>query len=424
MKKFLPYNIIHIHLNEVKIFSIPETYNKGNYIVIWLNEIVLGEFYIEPNIKMSDKEYKDKIVSEVIKNIEFYEKEITYDFIDRESWLSTHSISDWQSRLKKIFPDKMPGKFPATVPVTVIICTSDRPLSLNRCLKYLQKSVCMPQEIIVVDNAPENIETYNIVTQFEKVTYVKEERKGLSLARNTGIKNANCSIIAFTDDDVEVHPLWVYRIWETFQNEKITAMTGLVLASQIETEAQYIFEKHWSFNRGFIDKNYGTNYFQATLKNGPPVWEIGAGANMAFRKFVFDELGYFNELLGAGASGCSEDSEMWFRILAKGYEIKYDPKAIVFHEHRKDIGSLKNQIFNYMQGFTVAALTQQKQFSRAGYKRHIFINLPLYYFSLIKKGFPFYRRQFQTLSYEMKGILSGLRYYYKNLNKQMHSSRK
>ncbi len=424
MKKFRPYDIIHINLYEPKNLLLPAKDNNGKYILIWWKEIALGQFFIDPETVFDDKEYKAQIVSTIIDTIEFYEKKINGVSIGWETWLLNHNPEDWQNKLQYIFEPFIYQKYPRTVSVSVIICTCNRPVWLNECLEFLKKSITMPEEIIVVDNAPENNDTYDIVNKFKNVAYVKEPRKGLSFARNAGIKKANAPIIAFTDDDVQVHSLWVYRLSEIFQNDKIAAMTGLVITSELETEAQYIFEKHWSFNRGFVEKIYGTNYFESALRKGPPVWEIGAGANMAFRKSIIDAVGYFNEFLGAGASGCSEDSEMWFRILAEGYEIKYDPKAITFHKHRKDMKSLKKQIFQYMRGFTVAALMQQKQFPPAAYKRHIFINLPRYYFALIKKGFPYYRAQYQTLSSEMKGILSGLRYYYKNFYKLMNSSRK
>ena len=417
MKKFRPYDIIHINLYKPENFQLTVKNNTGKYIVIWWKEIALGQFFTEPETVFDDRKYKLRFVSAIIGTIEFYDNKLNGVSVDWENWLLNHSPEDWQNKLQHILEPLIPQNFPETVPVSVIICTCNRPVSLNKCLELLQKSVVMPQEIIVVDNAPENNDTYNIVSKFENVAYVKEPRKGLSFARNAGIKKANAPVVAFTDDDVQVHYLWVYRLSEIFQNDKVAAMTGLVITSSLETEAQYIFEKHWSFNRGFIEKIYGTNYFKKTLKNGPPVWEIGAGANMAFIKSIFNEVGYFNEFLGAGASGCSEDSEMWFRILANGYDIKYDPKAITFHEHRKEMKFLKKQIFSYMRGFTVAALLQQKQSPGSGYKKHIYVRLPRYYFSLIKKGFPFYRDQFQTLSFEMKGILSGLRYFYKNFSR-------
>ena len=58
------------------------------------------------------------------------------------------------------------------------------------------------------------------------------------------------------------------------------------------------------------------------------MWKVGAGANMAFRRNVFDLVGLFDERLGAGAAGCSEDSEIWYRILANQLQIRYEPRAV------------------------------------------------------------------------------------------------
>jgi GT2 family glycosyltransferase len=87
---------------------------------------------------------------------------------------------------------------------------------------------------------------------------------------------------------------------------------------------------------------------------------------MAFRKTVFEKAGLFDERLDAGAAGCNGDSEMWFRILACGGQIVYDPLPVVYHRHRTDMKQFKRQIFNYMRGFTAAALIQHKQKPKEG----------------------------------------------------------
>ena len=266
----------------------------------------------------------------------------------------------------------------------------------------------------MVDNAPDDESTLEVVNKYAGVFYHLEKRKGLSYARNTGVKAASKPIIAFTDDDVEVHPLWIYQLWKSFQEREVAAVTGLVVASELATEAQLIFEKFWSFNRGYQDKVFDAQYFNKNLAQGPPVWEIGAGANSAFRKDIFEKVGYFDERLGAGASGCSEDSEMWYRILLKGAVIKYNPRAIVYHEHRKSLADLKKQIYSYMRGFSAAALIQRQQHISAGYRYYLFAILPKYYLLLLFRGFPFYRSRFRTIGVEIKGLISGLKFYQKN----------
>jgi GT2 family glycosyltransferase len=191
-------------------------------------------------------------------------------------------------------------------------------------------------------------------------------------------------------------------------------VTGLIVAASLDTEAQYIFEKHWSFNRGYVDKIYDQSFYGRTLPYGPPVWEIGAGANMAFRKSIFESVGLFDELLDVGAAGCNGDSEMWFRILSKGFSIRYNPRAITYHEHRKDLKGLKKQIFYYMRGFATAALIQQAYAPAADYKKHKLKKFPAYYMRLIVKEFPRFGLRLKTLRVEILGILSGIKYYKKN----------
>jgi GT2 family glycosyltransferase len=216
------------------------------------------------------------------------------------------------------------------------------------------------------------------------------------------------------DDDIKAEPNCLAEIARSFEDESIAAMTGLVLAAELETEAQYLFEKEWTFNRGFTDKIYDNNFFIKTLQGGPPVWEIGAGANMAFRKSVLEKTGYFDERLDVGAAGCNGDSEIWFRILAKGFSIAYNPRAVVHHEHRKNMEGLQKQLYNYMKGFTVAALIQQKQQKNAGYYRHLFSVLPPWYLKLIIKGFPGYASRYSTVFAEIRGIFAGLIYFIKH----------
>ncbi len=112
-----------------------------------------------------------------------------------------------------------------------------------------------PYEIIVVDNAPDNDSTANVANQYPFVKYVREPRAGLDIARNTGAIEAKGEIVAYTDDDVELHPRWVFEIGQSFSNPLVQAMTGLVIAAELETESQQVFEKYWSFNRGYIEKD-------------------------------------------------------------------------------------------------------------------------------------------------------------------------
>jgi glycosyltransferase involved in cell wall biosynthesis len=409
-----PYHITHIFLHQERMLPDLDTDQQGNYLVFWWKDIVLGHTFIEPGEKLLGQDYYMRCFTVIQPTVDFYRvKQHAHNDHWRELLLD-QNFDAWLDFMERVFSNWTAMVIPAKVPVSVVICTRNRASYLLRCLTLLSNQTSQPKEIVVVDNAPTDESTYEVVRQFDGVIYLKELRPGLDIARNTGAFKASCPFVAFTDDDVHVHPLWVYRVWETFQDPSVAAMTGLVIASNLDTEAQLIFEKYWSFNRGYIDKNYDTRFFNQTLNIGPPVWEIGAGANMAFRKDVFKEVGFFDELLDVGAAGCNGDSEMWYRILEAGYTIHYNPRAVVHHEHRRDMEGLKKQIFYYMRGFTMAALLQQKRRREAGYKQHLFWTLPKYYLRMLYRGFPKYQFRFQTVGSELKGMLSGMIFYLRN----------
>lgn len=418
MNKYPAYHITHIFFNNQ--FTLPATgeSNKGNYLVFWWKDIALGQLFVEPNETFSQKEFYQAVVKAVAPSIDFYatgKKGVTQD--EWQNLLLNGQFTGLAAWMDILFKQWENVHVPASVPVSLIICTRNRVPHLKRCLQMLDELTCRPAEIIVVDNNPSDISTETLVATFKSVTYLKEPRAGLSFARNTGILHAGHPFIAFTDDDATVHPLWIYHLYETFRDSSVAAMTGLVISLQLETGAQAIFEKHWTFNKGYTDIRYDNEYFKANYKIGVPVWEIGAGVNMAFRRSIFDEIGLFDERLGAGASGCSEDSEVWFRILLKGYTMHYNPRAIVYHEHRKDMPGLKKQIFSYMRGFTAAALFQQQYHPESGYKIFKLRGFIKQYSYALIKQFPHYPLQYKTLLPEIKGVLSGLLFYYKNKKK-------
>ncbi|MGJ3245101.1 MAG: glycosyltransferase family 2 protein [Elainellaceae cyanobacterium] len=302
---------------------------------------------------------------------------------------------------------------PDQTSVSVVVCTRDRPAPLVDCLRSLQELVPPPSEIVVVDNAPTSDATRQQVAQFPNVRYVVEPQPGLSVARNTGIRYTTGDLIAFTDDDVRVHPSWISHIQQTFCDPQIMAMTGLVLPGELETEAQVIFEKGLGgFGQGYRIKTFDQYFFKAMSDRGVPVWRIGAGANMAFRRTVFERVGDFDERLGAGAAGCSEDSELWYRILTDGGVCRYEPSAVVFHFHRGSLDSLKQQAFQYMRGHVAALLIQFQNHGHWGNLHRLGVALPRYYSKLVQQGLRNgLRNRYSTLFAEISGCLSGIRFY-------------
>jgi glycosyltransferase involved in cell wall biosynthesis len=385
------------------------------YLVFWHNGKALGNLWVLENEKTDPATLARRIRFSVEDTLQYYALHANHPTKSlRGLWQNTKT-DVWQEVLNSVVP-AINSALPETLPVSVVICTRHRPVDLERCLTSLRQLPCKPQQIVVVDNGPDRPETKQVAADFTEVDYVAEPKPGLDIARNTGIRASNQPIIAYLDDDVEVHPNWVYAVWQAFQNnENIGAITGLVLANKLDTPAQAIFEKYWSFNRGYVPKLYSPTFIEFNLKHGPPVWNIGAGANMAFKREALRASGLFDERLDAGAAGCNGDSEMWFRILKAEYSILYQPQAIVWHTHRESMPGLRSQIKAYMQGHVVACLIQEEHTPEAKYRPHINRMLK-HYAKGIKWGFPKYENKFSTLKQEFLGVMGGFRYYKEHKN--------
>jgi len=237
--------------------------------------------------------------------------------------------------------------------VSIVIATYDRPATLRRCLEALNDQTSSQKiEIIVVDNHPASGITPPVLEAFPDVILVNESRKGLSYARNAGFLASTGDIILTTDDDVIVTPTWVERIAAPFADPDVMVVTGNTLPLELETEAQRLFEFYGGLGRGFAPMIVDNAWFKQ-FKLGVPTWLLGATANAAFRANIFShpQIGLLDESLGAGTpTGCNEDTYLFYKVLKAGYKIIYEPKAYIWHEHRREMSSLRRQLYGYSKG--------------------------------------------------------------------------
>ena len=268
---------------------------------------------------------------------------------------------------------------PTYIPsLTVAICTKDRPDNLVRCLKSLlhlqinTSEACSYMEILVVDNAPSDERTKELVDSLPGIRYVREPKAGLDFARNLALQEATGEFLAFLDDDVVVDGQWLDGFWEAWaENPDAGAFTGLVLPYELNTEAQILFERGGGFRRGFEKIRYGK------ILPSNPLYPcgagiFGAGCNMAFRREVLLELGGFDEALDTGAPlPGGGDLDIFYRVIRAGYPLVYEPRYLVFHQHRQELAKLRRQYWSWGLGFMAfviksyqSDLPQRSQFRR------------------------------------------------------------
>lgn len=259
--------------------------------------------------------------------------------------------------------EALAGDVPESPLITVVLCTRDRPDSAMVTLRTLANLRYQPVEILLVDNAPSSDATMSaFLEEFgdnSSFRYVREPRPGLSCARNRGLREASADIVAFTDDDVRVDPWWLDGIMRGFRAAAdVGCVTGLIATAEIENEAQLYFHLRVAWGMSCERRIFDLAEHRDNSALYPySVGIFGSGANFAVSRQLFKEVGGFDEALGAGTpSGGGEDLNMFARVILGGYQLVYEPSAIVSHVHRSSVRELSKQMRAYGSGLT-AVLT-------------------------------------------------------------------
>lgn len=256
-------------------------------------------------------------------------------------------------------------------PVTVVVCTRDRPDQLREVMHSLVELDYPNFEILVVDNNPVSGLTKPVMDEFTSVPtrLAIATGKGLSIARNVALQNAKNEIVAFTDDDVIVNKSWLRNLVSGFsRNEDVVCVCGMVPSAEVLTPAQSYFDRR-------VDWAQSCEPAIFDLKNPPaddPLFPFrvayyGTGANFAVRKDIAIALGGFDEGMGAGSpTAGGEDIDMFSRVILAGHMLVREPSAVVWHCHRRTVEDLEYQIYTYGLGlgawFTKLALKPKTAF--------------------------------------------------------------
>jgi GT2 family glycosyltransferase len=211
--------------------------------------------------------------------------------------------------------------------LSVIVCTHKRyDLSLN-CLEFLRRQTARRDrlEIVVVDNTPVEFRQDIDWQEHGADKVIFEDESGLSRARNAGIRGSTADIIAFIDDDAEAFPEWAERILHAFATRsEALVVGGKVLASYKGHRRPAWMSTKLEGYLSCIDWGDGV----APIERGQ--WIVGA--NMAFKRRVFDEYGVFNPALGRiGHATLLSNEEIQLMARLPGGTVYYAGDAPVHH---------------------------------------------------------------------------------------------
>ena len=215
---------------------------------------------------------------------------------------------------------------------SVILCTHNRATLLRRALESLA-DLDVPSglawELLVVDNNSTD-DTRAIVEQERAEArlpcrYLYEPSQGKSFALNTGIARALGQVLVFTDDDVTFDRGWLRALLAAFDAPDCAGVGGQIVPVWPAPPPR------WYSATGPYRLLPAVVAYQFDASG--PVTRPPYGANMAYRREIFERYGSFLTVIGPRARQMirGEDSEFGLRVLAGGERVIYVPSAIVHH---------------------------------------------------------------------------------------------
>ena len=191
--------------------------------------------------------------------------------------------------------------------VSVIIPTYNREKFISECVQSVLAQTLPAREIIIVDDGSTDA-TYNILrdlgfnslsTKKTVLRYFFQQNRGVSSARNLGIKEARSEYIALLDSD----DLWL----KSKLDRQVSAFQNDTQSSRLCHTDEIWIRNGVRVNQHKKHKKHGGNVFQSCLK----LCCISPSSTMMHRS-VFEDFGFFDEDLPA-----CEDYDFWLRYSAK-----------------------------------------------------------------------------------------------------------
>ena len=264
--------------------------------------------------------------------------------------------------------------------ISVVIPSYNRKEFLKRSIDSAINQTKKPFEIIVVDDGTTDGTETMIKSDYDFVKFIKQKNKGVSAARNIGIKVSIGEWICFLDSDDE---------WKRDKLEKqINAMKSNPDYKFFHSNEIWI-KNGLRINQKKKHKKYGGDIFDKCLD----MCRISPSSVM-INKTVFDEVGNFNENLVV-----CEDYELWLRICDK-YRVFFidEPLIIKYGGHQGQLSysieSIENHRIKALEHLILGNLNRKN-------KRHA-IQMLLSKLNIYLKGLVKRRKNDEIAVYEEK----------------------
>ena len=186
--------------------------------------------------------------------------------------------------------------------------------TVRACLRALlrQQHLDEPCEIILVDDGSTDSTAVIALEYAPRVQVISQPHRGAAAARNTGARAASGGVVLFTDADCEPVPGWASHLSKAIQGGADGAK-GTYRTRQRSITAR------------FVQAEYESKYRRMARRTRIDFIDTYSAA---YRRDVLLAVGGFNESISA-----VEDQELSFRLAREGHDLRFVPRAVVYHTH-------------------------------------------------------------------------------------------
>lgn len=252
----------------------------------------------------------------------------------------------------------------APLDVSVIVCTRERPVMVADTVASILEGDRVPREIVVVDQSTEPqaaLASMGAAAGCE-VRYVHAPGRGLSRARNVGLRAAGQDVAVLVDDDMFVEHSWLERLVAALEGPR-TVATGRVLAGEPEVPGASVPAA------ALVTSTVAERF------RGLQPRDVVPGANVALFRDAVRDVGGFDERLGAGTRfGAADDNDIGLRLLDAGCEVRHVPDAVMIHRAWRDEGEGLRLRWRYGRGkgaFYAKHLGREDRYARTRLRREL-----------------------------------------------------
>jgi len=194
-------------------------------------------------------------------------------------------------------------------------------------------------EVIVVDNASTDGSRELLRERFPRVRVVELERnEGFGGGSNAGFRVARNDIVVLLNSDMRVEPDFLAPLLAGFTDAQVFAIGCQIFFSDPKKRREETGLTQFSWNRGRLRVRHREDH---GIDQAFPC-AYGGGGSCAFDRAKFLELGGFDDVL---APFYLEDTDLGYLAWKRGWKVLYEPRSVVFHEHRGTIGKKFTQSY-------------------------------------------------------------------------------